>query len=119
MFVDRRVQRPRVGHGKAVVRIGHGAQALLQLVALATLRSGPPHWLRATTAADDAAPSAATTDATDTADIASTDDATAAAAAVHRWRRRTTKRKLTGGRRFGNESWRQAHAVYLNQCFYL
>lgn len=47
MPVDSRVQSgPGVGHGQTVVRVGHRAQALLQFVALAALRSGPPDRLR-------------------------------------------------------------------------
>lgn len=47
MSVDSRVQSaPGVGHGQTVVRVGHRAQALLQFVALATLRPGPPDRLR-------------------------------------------------------------------------
>lgn len=47
MPVDSRVQSgPGVGHGQTVVRVGHRAQALLQFVALAALRPGPPDRLR-------------------------------------------------------------------------
>lgn len=47
MPVDSCVQSgPGVGHGQTVVRVGHRAQALLQFVALAALRPGPPDRLR-------------------------------------------------------------------------
>lgn len=47
MAVDSRVQSgPGVGHGQTVVRVGHRAQALLEFVALAALRPGPPDRLR-------------------------------------------------------------------------
>lgn len=45
--VDSRAQRvPGVGHGQAVVRVRYGAQTLLQLIALASLRPGPPDRFR-------------------------------------------------------------------------
>lgn len=113
--VHGRVQRgPRVGHGQTVVRVRDGAQALLQLVALAALRSRSPDRLRGPA---DAAPGAAVKAADAAQGSADAASATAAAAdcrsaPVQRPRRRP-EREVAGRRRFGDESRRQAHAVYL------
>lgn len=123
---DRRVEvGPGVGHGQAVVRVGHRAQALLQLVALAALRPRPPDRLRRTAdaapdAADAAVKASAGTTAKSSADgsseaAASAAAADASAAAVRRRQRRAEREMARGRRRFGGQSRRQAHAVYLNQ----
>lgn len=65
MTVDRRAQGgPGVGHGQTVVRVRHRAQAFLQLVTLAALRSGPSDRFRWTTATDAPNATASSTDAT-------------------------------------------------------
>lgn len=107
--VERRVQGgPGVGHGQAVVRVGHGAQTFLQLVALSALRTGPPDRFRGAAAADatpDDAAAAAAAPATDekysAASAPAGDSHAAASAAV---RRRWSEREVIGRRRFGDRS---------------
>lgn len=134
--VDRHVHgvRPGVDHGhQTVVRVGHGAQALLQLVALAALRPGSPDRFRA--AADDAAPNdtaaaAAAAAIKASCAAAAAEDAAAAAVRLHgrrlaaerelarrdgRRRRRRPCDRRRRRRRFRDQRGRQAHAVYLNQ----
>lgn len=82
MPVDSCVQSgPGVGHGQTVVRVGHRAQALLQFVALAALRSGPPDRLRgpADAASNAAAVKASAAYDSSCSDAADTADASAAA----------------------------------------
>lgn len=100
-----------VGHGQPVVRVGHRAQALLQLVALSALRPRPPHRLRRAAAA---AADAATDAAADSSEAAAA--AESRAPAVRAGGQRRAEREVAAarsGRRF--QSGRQAHAVYLNQ----
>jgi len=136
--VDSRAQgAPGVGHGQAVVRVRHGAQALLQLVALAALRPGPPDRLRRPAAADPNA-AAATAAAAATGVIAASAAAEAGRAESSESSysssssssssysstsscssnvRHRTEREMARGRRgrFADQSGRQTHAVYLNQ----
>lgn len=105
--VERRVQGgPGVGHGQAVVRVGHGAQTFLQLVALSALRTGPPDRFRGAAAADatpdDAAAAAPAADEKYSAASAPAGDSHAAASAAVR--RRRPEREVTGRRRFGDRS---------------
>lgn len=80
MPVDSRVQSgPGVGHGQTVVRVGHRAQALLQFVALAALRPGPPDRLRGPADAASNAAAAAAVKASAAYDSSCSDDAAAAA----------------------------------------
>lgn len=114
MPVDCRVQGgSSVGHGQAVVRVGHRAQALLEFVALAALRPGSPDRFRRT---PDAAPNSAAS-AVKAAAAAAADPSGSASAVAKRGgrRRRRPERKMARRRRFGDQSRRQAHAVYLNQ----